>query len=655
EATPLRRTLGPTLTRVTAGGNVATSLRLTLPIKNLDDYRLDVLFDARDCRLGLQRLPIDLKNLRGRVHLQNTRLSGDGLQAIMLGEPVRIRLSPQPAGEPYSHVVEFTGSTPVARVTSTFSLPLREYFDGQLGWSAAVRIPSPGEAVRQPLTVAVRSRLEGVASALPVPLRKDAAAIWPTELELRFPEDEIIDVTGRLTPPFSWALRLASTPDGWSVERGQLRAGPGEAGLPDEAGMEVVGAVADLRLGDWLDLGGGEGRQPQETYRNLELQIGQLATVGYMFPEVAVVARREAAEWSVVVRGPTVEGELSVPFDTETAPLRLDLTRLWLLEPEPGDSGGPLDPRNAPAFELRAADTILGDWRLGQVEMNVERVPDGLVARRIATRASSFGIDAEGAWRVMADDVQRQSSGIRATLKGNDVAATLQDLGFEPVMTGKKVGMKVDLSWPGSPGANIRSSASGRIEVDFEKGQVTNVEPGGGRILGLLSITALPRRLSLDFRDVFKEGLGFDSIKGDFGVESGVAYTCNLGLSGPAANIAVIGRTDLGGRLYDQLAVVRPEVSSMLAMGGAVLGGPVGGVTMLLISQIFSKPISTLGESYYRVTGGWDDPTVKRVQRGEVDADAFKDCERELAETLKAIEAAARANETIQSAPEEPR
>ena len=88
--------------------------------------------------------------------------------------------------------------------------------------------------------------------------------------------------------------------------------------------------------------------------------------------------------------------------------------------------------------------------------------------------------------------------------------------------------------------------------------------------------------------------------------------------------------------MYDQLAVVRPQVSNVLTVGGVVLGGPVGGVTMLLISQLFRKPLSTLGESYYRVSGGWDKPEVLRVQRSEVDTAAFKDCEKEVTAALEA-------------------
>jgi uncharacterized protein YhdP len=553
-------------------------------------------------------------------------------------------------------VAELKGATPVARVMSTFGLPLREYFDGRLNWTASVQIPAPRERDGVPLSVVIRSDLTGVASSMPQPLTKASETVWPAELDLSFPGSDVIDVTGRLQPPFAWALRLVSTAGGWRVDRGELHAGPGEARLPQRRGVEITGRVEALRLSDWLALGtGGGGREMRETYRDANIEFDQIAVAGQLFRDVSASARRGPDGWMVSVRSPNAEGEIAVPFDTEIKPLRMDMKRLWLLEPEAGGEGELSDPREMIAIELTAEDGALGRRRLGRVELSAVRAPDGLVARRIATRSASFQIDGDGAWRVEGVDPRRQDTRLALTLQGKDIRDALERLGYDPAMSGDKVRVTANLTWPGGPGADFLKTASGRIGVELERGQVLNVEPGGGRILGLLSVTALPRRLALDFRDVFKEGLAFDSIRGDFRVESGNAYTCNLGLSGPGADIGIIGRTGLGSQDYDQLAVVRPQVSSVLAVGGAVLGGPVGGVTMLLISQIFRKPLSTLGESYYRVSGGWDQPDVVRVQRSEVDAVAFKDCERELAAALAAAEEISPADVTINAAPQEPR
>ena len=52
---------------------------------------------------------------------------------------------------------------------------------------------------------------------------------------------------------------------------------------------------------------------------------------------------------------------------------------------------------------------------------------------------------------------------------------------------------------------------NGLVDFRADDGRLTDVEPGGaGRVFGLLSVQALPRRLRLDFSDMFREGFGYD-------------------------------------------------------------------------------------------------------------------------------------------------
>ena len=168
----------------------------------------------------------------------------------------------------------------------------------------------------------------------------------------------------------------------------------------------------------------------------------------------------------------------------------------------------------------------------------------------------------------------------------------------------------------------------------MKDGSLLAVEPGGGRILGVLSLAALPRRLLFDFSDVFADGLSFNTIKGDFTVDGGNAYTCNLGMEGSVADMGIVGRTGLAARDYNQMAVIRPHVSNLLAVGGTVVGGPVVGAAMLLFSQIFHKPLSTFGESYYRVTESWDDPAIAQISGTDLDVAPLRNCESYLSEAI---------------------
>ena len=157
----------------------------------------------------------------------------------------------------------------------------------------------------------------------------------------------------------------------------------------------------------------------------------------------------------------------------------------------------------------------------------------------------------------------------------------------------------------------------GEVRLRLADGELEEVEPGAGRMLGLVSFVALPRRLSLDFRDVFGKGFSYDKIDGTFEVEDGVASTCDLSLEGPAANIGIVGQVDFAANEWQQGAVISANVGNTLPLVGAVVGGPPGAAAMLIFSQIFKEPLEEVGQVFYGITGPWDDPAIEPVNAGD--------------------------------------
>ena len=155
-----------------------------------------------------------------------------------------------------------------------------------------------------------------------------------------------------------------------------------------------------------------------------------------------------------------------------------------------------------------------------------------------------------------------------------------------------------------------------------DRGSFLNLEPGAGRMMGLMSITALPPRLALDFRDVFNRGMVFDEVSGDFLLIDGDAYTDNLLLTGPVADIGVVGRTGLRDQDYQQQAVVTAEPGKILPTMG-FLTGPQVGAALLIFTQIFKEPLKGIGRASYCVTGNWYDPSVDRLTPAELQGDTL--------------------------------
>jgi uncharacterized protein YhdP len=149
-----------------------------------------------------------------------------------------------------------------------------------------------------------------------------------------------------------------------------------------------------------------------------------------------------------------------------------------------------------------------------------------------------------------------------------------------------------------------------------------------GRLLGVLSLQALPRRISLDFRDVFSEGFAFDSVAGEVRMQSGIMHTDDFRLVGPAAAVNIAGDVDLAGETQQLKVRVQPSLSTGVSAGAAALfianpliGAAVGAGT-LLAQKMLNNPLDKLFSYEYAVSGSWDDPVVTRTGARETSAAA---------------------------------
>jgi uncharacterized protein YhdP len=155
----------------------------------------------------------------------------------------------------------------------------------------------------------------------------------------------------------------------------------------------------------------------------------------------------------------------------------------------------------------------------------------------------------------------------------------------------------------------------GSLHIAARDGQLLEVEPGAGRVLGLLSLTQLPRRMMLDFRDFFSKGFAFNHIDGNVRFGAGVARSEDMVIDGPAAQIKIRGNTDLRAQRFDQTIEVLPKSGNVLAVVGAVTAGPLGAAIGAAANAVLRKPLGELGSKTYRVTGPWKDPKVEVISR----------------------------------------
>jgi uncharacterized protein (TIGR02099 family) len=631
-ATPLDTMAENAFSRVEARGPVQADVDLFLPFKELARRRVLV-------HTHLQGVSL---NLKGSTALSATELAGDAdidgaqvaraeIRGRLLGGPFQMQ-SRAPRNVPVTrtHLV-FNGTMSGEGLHSALSLPQSASVSGSTDWHAVLRMaPEPARE----RSLRVTGNLFGLELKLPEPLAKPAGVQTPSTLDMVWPSSGATQVHVALGTLLRGQLALETGANGMQIGRAAIAFGAsGEpATFSDTQMLNAGGAIERLDLEGWLKLYPADhSSKPLGSFlRTARFEVAQIDYLGMSFHDVAVDLTAGETGIRIGIGGPNVVGTLLLP-SAETEPWSLEFQRLKFVQAsgeagaDGADSGNDDsvtavrdnrgNPRSIPAIRFHAIDVQWGERQLGEVRASINKLEDGVSLQELLVAGASFTVNASGEWRGKEAGAGR----IQGTLVSSDVGATLKQLGYEDVIEAKSGKLDFDMNWAGAPTEPALSLAAGHVQVALDKGQITGLKPGAGRVVGLASVAALPRRLALDFSDLTDKGFAFDTVRGDFDLHDGSAYTDDVLVKGPAAEIGLIGRVGLKNKDYDQTAVVTGNVSSSLPLA-AFAGGPVIGAAVLVFTQVFKQPLKGLARGYYRITGNWDNPTVERIKSADAAA-----------------------------------
>ncbi len=236
------------------------------------------------------------------------------------------------------------------------------------------------------------------------------------------------------------------------------------------------------------------------------------------------------------------------------------------------------------------------DWR-------IERL-------RLITGEGVLNVD--GIWQSWLTQPRTE---VNVRLEVNDVGKFLTRFGYPEGVRRGTAKLEGTLAWAGSPQRIDYPTLSGNFVLDAGKGQFVKLEPGIGKLLGILSLQSLPRRITLDFRDIFSEGFAFDEIVAAIKVSKGIATTDNLRIAGPAARVNMSGQVDLARETQVLRVKVNPQISDTVSVAGALIGGPIAGLAAFIAQKLLKDPFDQIAAYEYDVTGTWADPVVVKVER----------------------------------------
>jgi len=615
-SSPLAEWFAEPLAPVSLQGHSDVSLSLDAPLDEFGALRLDGRASLADVRGSASWLPGELSRVSGELDFTEQGVAAESIEGRYLNSSFRVSVDPGSRGRdadddavPETRVSVTGGADLAALKAALPDHPLLDYVSGDFSWRGQVHIPN--EPGRGPIQVQLDSSLLGVDIDLPMPLGKPAGEANQTQA--RFPlGDGVGPVQIDYGQVMAMTLGLADDGEGTGLSGMDIHFNEiryPHAPLP---AIRIHGHLPELDLLPWLALDWGQDEEGDGIgLEALALSLEDLMLGPLMLGEQRLSLTRHDDDWQINLDGDQARGELTVPRDRSDRQIALtgQLSHLNLDWPPGGTAGVRFfSPLLIPAVELSVDALSIRGALLGVASAELSPIPQGIQLDSLILEGAHLDADLLGRW--WRDPISGDHGELRGWLRSSDVAASLAAFGYLSGIEGENGLIEADLSWDGPPGPGSLEHLMGTASLRMGPGQLQDVSPGAGRVFGLLSLTALPRRLFGDFRDVFGRGLRYDSIEGDFYFVDGNAYTPGLKLEGPAANVTISGRTGLVSRDYDQKMTIETPVGASLPVAGAIAGGATMGAAMLLLSEIFREPLSRVGSLQYRIEGSWESPRL---------------------------------------------
>jgi uncharacterized protein YhdP len=450
----------------------------------------------------------------------------------------------------------------------------------------------------------------GIGSTLPAPFAKAAGASLPLQLELRERPGRQRVLAIDLDKVASARLLLDSAdPDG--VRRGMVSLGA-VASLPEVDGLWVNGSVDVVDVDSWRPIfAGGTGETPIDV-AGADLKIAVLDVNRRRFHDLTVNATRQNSVWQFALSGREIAGQLSWA-SADGGDLSARLSR-FTLPPQittleagaPGSFSG----EHLPSIDL-AADSFNYEGKdLGRLTVRADPEPSGWRLQRLEVTNPDSKLSIIGRWVV--GEGSRTDVAVR--LDVHDIGNFFSRLGWQGVISGGSALLEGPVAWTGGPYRVDIPSLSGRLRLEAKNGRFRKIEPGVAKLLGILSLQALPRRMSLDFDDVFNRGFSFDRISANLSMANGVVHTQDFLMNGSAAHVGMRGQIALAAETQNLNLRITPLLSESIALAGAIVN-PALGLAAYLAQKALKDPVSQIASFEYSVTGTWVEPVVTPINK----------------------------------------
>ena len=600
-------------------GNGKLKLELNIPMQDLEAAKYKGVYKISNGTIFANSevgLP-ELAKLNGSLNFTENSLTTENVSTEILGGPAQFSLK--------------TGADKILRIFANGRLtdtgikklaanPLTEHMQGSADWTGEITIKKPLVDIK------ILSNLVGMAINLPAPFNKTAGQSMALSLDKKQQSANNDNIDIRYENILSAKLLRTEQAGKLSIERGDIGVYmPAE--LPTQAGLTLHGKLDYVDADDWLALFNQPSKSNDESpikINKANVAIQKLDVYGRSLHALKVMSQPNSTGLQLAIESQEVSGnvewqsvskdhvngkiiarlkKLTIPANTETKTSNTVITKKDIRKLAKG----------YPALDVTADSFQLGNKKLGNLSLNAFENNNDWQIQKLSINNPDSSLTADGTWH---NWTRNPNTSLNFVLKADNIGRTLKRFGQPDAVRGGEAEIAGKLSWAGSPHEFETTSLDGNFKLEAKKGQILKVQPGVGRLFGLLSLQSLPRRLSLDFRDLFSDGFAFDKISANAKIDNGILRSDDFFMTGPAAEAQIKGETNLKTETQNLKVKVIPHVSDSLSLA-ALAGGPIVGAAAFVAQKILKDPFNKIASSEYVITGTWDNPKEIESEKNE--------------------------------------
>lgn len=592
------------------------SLNLKIPLNNIEAAQYKGLYQITNGSMENQSIPT-LSEVNGLLEFTENSLTAKNIKANAFGAPLVFNLN---SGKDKVIRITAKGKLNDAVIKQTLGKGAN-YISGNTDWTGDIVIQNPN------VNIGIRADLFGMTSRLPAPLDKAANEHLSLRIDKKQePNTDTIVVNlgnkhgaklirtvenGKLQLDRA-SINLNSAPT--NTSEFNINNEPGKA-----KGLQVTGNLDYLDADAWRnvmhDLSDATKQEVTPPIQTIALKINALDIFNRRINQLKITNKPGREGLQVAVQSREITGDLQWQNQIN-GKLIARLSNLTVPDAAPNRSKPTVAAKDTvtkdfkkldqdyPALDITSDSFEFNKKKLGGFELVAYPKNDNWVIQKLKMVTPDSTLSAEGEWN---NWLRNPNTQFNVTWNINDLGNTLKRFGYPDTIKGGEGELSGRLGWAGSPHEFDTIGLNGNLQFEMRQGQILKVQPGVGRLLGLLSLQSLPRRLSLDFRDLFSNGFAFDKINATVKIDRGVLRSDNFTMTGPAANVTIKGETNLQKETQQLFVKVMPNISDSVSLA-ALAGGPVVGAVAFLAQKILQDPLNKIVSTEYEIIGTWDNP-----------------------------------------------